>query len=273
MIVVHAHSFASAIRWLFKEPFMLLALVGPSTIGKSITQKSAQSKIGPTDEPDGVRTMTGTAIGITEEILKHNHISVFFQDTRQIKDRQILIDLIFSIADGASYMKSGAKRKNNSATVFLSNERFLADMATVKNSAIDEGVYARLFEIYCDAPYGVFHELHGFKDGKKFADMIENNCEVNYGAIWPSWIKVLSENWLEVVTLHDKWLPKVKAKIAKTAGSASLGRVNDRVLDSLSFSAWAGLIASHFNIFPIGKDEIVEAFGLVMKKYVSRQAT
>lgn len=268
LIVVHAHTLAAAIRRSFNLPRISISLVGTSGVGKTTAQWSAQSQIGPIDD---VATLTGTMVGITENLLKKPDCVAFYQDTRQ-SNPEIFLGLIFNVADGASHMKSGAKSNNISATMILSNERLVADMKLSKKNIIDEGLYARLLELVCNGPHGVFHDLQGFDCAADFANDIHLNSAKYYGAVWPAWILALSENWPRILRLHEKWLPKVKAKIAEQAGEASHDRVNNRILDGLSFSAWVGLVASTLGILPIKHRQIVDAFGLVMKEHISRQS-
>lgn len=268
LTVTHTHALASALRRRFQKKCISVSLVGQSGIGKSTIQNSAQSQIGPIE---GVITMSGTKVGIIEHLLEHPDSPVFFQDIKQCDSSDIFFDLVFDVADGACRMKSGQKQKKISATMLLSNERVAADMVTRKKGTIDEGLYARLFEIVCAAPYGAFHELHGCATAADFADELSRNSEKLYGAVWPAWIQVLSENWPDVLRLYEKWLPIVKEGITKRAGEAAHDRVNNRILDALSFSAWAGWIASWLKILPVKRSEIVEAYGLVMNEHLDRQ--
>jgi len=267
-IVVAVHALSAALHRLLNQPSTSLSLVGESGIGKTTLQQSAQSQIGPIEN---VVPMSGTKVGIIENIVEHHDSPVFYEDSRQIDSTKIFIDILFAVADGARRMKSGVRDKEITGTLILSNERHIVDMLAGKSDGIDEGVFARFVEIDCIAPHGAFHNLHGYESGAAFASLLKQNSRKYYGAVWPVWIQVLSDNWPKVLDLYKKWLPKVMDKIAEQAGEAVHGRVNNRILDALSFSAWVGLIASHFKILPIRKREIVHAYGLVMKEYISRQ--
>lgn len=268
LIVTHAHALAAAIREMFGLPCPSIALVGPSSIGKSSAQQSAQSQIGPID---GLASMSGTKIGIINRLLESPNSPVYFQDIRQNDKFENIIDLAFDVADSTGRMKSGETLKKITATMILSNERLLEDMVSGKKNSIDEGVYARLLELVCSGPHGVFHNLHGLESAADFADSLSQNSEKYYGAVWPAWIHALSQNWPKVLRLYEKRLSIIKAKIAEQAGEAAHGRVNNRILDALSFSAWVGSVASLLGILPVKRSEIVDAFGLVLLEYISRQ--
>lgn len=269
MIVAICHALSAAIRGAFKQPYTTIALVGNSGVGKSTTQQCVQSLIGSIDE---VATMVGSEAGLTAALADQNDRPVCFQDTRQVKNSQIFLGLLFSSADGAKRMVIGAKDGKLAATMILSNERLLADMPNTKGS-LDEGIYARFFEIYCNAEYGVFHNLHNAPSAADFAKSITADCSKYYGVMWPAWIQELSENWDEVLELHKKWIPKIKSKIVKRVGEVAEDRVTNRILDALTFSAWSGCIARKLGLLTVSNDEIVDAFTLVLTEYIARQAS
>ena len=267
--VVHSHALASAVRRVFRQPRISLSLVGPTASGKSITEKSAQSMIG---HVDGVKSMSGTKLGLLEYIRARPDSPVFFQDIRQNDSPENFINIVFDVADGTERMRCGQKQENElAATMILSNERLAASMLSARTHSIDEGLYSRLVEIECNGEYGAFHHLHGHESPADFAQELDRNSTEYYGAVWPAWIRALSRHWSKVLRSFETELPKVKAEIAAHAGDAAHGRVNNRVLDALSFSAWSGLIACRLGILPLNRQEIIEAFGLILKEHFSRQ--
>lgn len=270
MIFVFCHTLSAILRRVFNQPRPSVAQIGKSSIGKSSTQQVCQSATGPIDD---VISMSGTKAGIIEYLLNHPDRQVCFQDMRQNDNVDNLIGLIFDSADGAGRMRFGEALQKIAATMILSNERLLVDMVRGKTAQIEEGIYARYFELVCCAPHGAFHNLHEFEDGAEFADNLKKNCEQYYGAVWPAFLEVLSKDWSVVGNLYNEQLPKVKASIAKRAGEADYGRVTNRILDSLSFSAWVGILACRFKVLPIKSVDIIDAFGLVMKEHVARQSS
>ena len=269
LIVVCAHAVAAALRREFDQPRVSISLTGPSGTGKSTTQQSAQSLIG---HPDAVRSMSGTKVGLLAYLHDHPDSPVFFQDIRQNDSPEIFFDLVFDVADGAGRMKSGQKQGEElAATMILSNERFAMDMVTSKKGSLDEGLHSRLFEIEFNAEYGAFHHLHGYKYPDEFAKELGRNSRKYYGAAWPSWISGLSKYWPKVLRFYETDLPKVTTEIAALAGESAHDRVNNRILDALSFSAWAAIVASKLGILSLTRQEIVDAFGLVLQEHISRQ--
>lgn len=267
LIVLVAQSLAAAISSIFHVPRLTMILVGPSSTGKTTSQRCAQSMLGSCVE---VRTMSGTPIGIREHLLSKSDVPVFFQDTRQFTPED-LIALIFDVADGATRLKSGAKYESISATMILSNERNIVDMASTGKLALDEGIFARSIEVECDAEFGAFHNIHGAGSPAQFAKELEDATAKYQGAVWPFWLRKLSENWDIVLKRHSEWLPKVKGLLAKKAGDASQLRINNRILDKLSFAAWTGVVAAKMGILPLERTEIIEAFAVVLRQSIAQQ--
>jgi hypothetical protein len=270
MIFMFCHSLSGILRRAFNQPRPSVAQIGKSSIGKSSTQQVCQSATGPVGD---VISMSGTKAGIIEHLLNHPDCPVCFQDIRQNDKVDNLIDLIFDSADGAGRMRFSEDLKKIAATMILSNERLLVDMVRGKTVQIEEGIYARYFELVCCAPHGAFHNLHEFDDAAEFADNLKEKCERNFGAVWPALLRALSKDWSLVEKLYKEQLPKVKSAIAKRSGDGNYGRVTNRIMDALSFSAWVGVLACRFKVLPIKSVEIIDSFGLVMKEHVARQSS
>lgn len=267
LTVVHTHAMSAVIRRAFRMPQLTLSLVGPSSTGKTTTQNSALTQIG---HPSGVRTMSGTPAGVRELVSAHPDMPIYFQDTRQF-DTADLVDLIFDAADGAARVLSGQQKPPLAATLILSNERHIIDMPKVNGLLLDEGFYARCVEISCIAPYGAFHCLHGMPSPADFSKQLDKDSHECYGTVWPAWINALSTNWSKILQLHAKWGPMVRDKLVAKAGDFSNTRISNRILDGLAFSAWTGVIASHLNILPITRAEVIEAYSLVLRQLLSER--
>lgn len=269
LIVVCVHALSAALRSYFNQPNQTLILVGPSGVGKTTIQGCAQSMIG---HPEEVKTMSGTKIGIAETLLANPDAPTFFQDSRQLQSSDDLIGLIFDAADGAARLKNGLGQPRIKSTMILSNERLIEDMSFSGKNKIDEGVYARCLEIKCDAKFGAFHDIHEEDSPAEFAKKLANGCRKYYGGVWVEWIASLSNNWDFVLEKYQKWLEKVRQMIVDKISSQANARVNNRIIDSMAFSAWVGVVASELNIIPLKKSEVVDAFAHVLDQYLSRHA-
>jgi hypothetical protein len=268
MIFTYVQCLAAPLRRRFGKPQLSVILVGASTTGKSTTQKAAQSIIG---DPDEVITMSGTRIGILDHLASKPDQPAFLQDTRQSDSAADLLNIIFEVADGAGRLRRGESPRKIAASMILSNERNLIDMAGEKKGSLDDGIFSRVLEINLTRTEGAFHHFHGEPSAADFATKLEQIYSECYGTAWPVWLKALSDQWPTVEQLYEKWLPLVKAKIAKYAGAAEISAISNRLLDALAFSAWAGCIASRFGILPIERAEITDAFGLVFAEHVALQ--
>ena len=267
LIMLVAHTLASALRRLFDQPRTALSIVGPSGTGKTTSQRCGQSMIGSCND---VKTMTGTPVGIREHLQTKPDCPVFYQDTRQFPVSE-LSSLIFDVHDGASRLKSGGNGVPLSSTLIVTNERFIVEMSGAGKLALDEGLFARCVEVGCDAPHGAFHNIHGAASPAQFAKQLESDTGQFYGATWEYWLTMLSTNWGFVVKKSNTWLPLVKSKLVERLGDACHKRVNNRILDGMAFSAWVGVIASHLNVLPLTKKEIIDSFAVVLTEAFARQ--
>lgn len=268
LIVTACHSLAAPLFRKFGQSRISLLLVGPSGVGKTTIQECAQSIIGPVEE---VLSMSGTKVGILEHLSARPDIPAFFQDIRQIDHTDDLMDILFDVANGAGRLRGGNKLPSISSTLILSNERSITDISSWKRNSLDEGIHSRAIEIFCTAKFGAFHKLHNCETSDKFARMLHDNSRKYHSGVWPAWLSELSNQWPKVLSTHKARLLSVKSRIAELAGEAAYSRVNNRILDALSFSAWAGCIASKLKILPLPTDEIIASFGLVLKEQLSRQ--
>lgn len=268
LIMLVTHTLASVLRRPFDQPRTAFIIVGPSGVGKTSIARCGQSTIGSCDE---VKTMTGTPVGIREHLQTKPDCPVFYQDTRQFPVSE-LSNLLFDVHDGASRFKSGSSGVPLSSTLILTNERLIVEMSGAGKLALDEGLFARCVEIGCDAPYGAFHNIHGAESPAQFAKQLENDTGQYYGATWEYWLTMLSANWDFVVKKFDTWLPRVKSKLVERLGDACHKRVNNRILDGMAFSAWVGVIASHFGVLPLTKNEVIDSFAVVLAEVFARQS-
>jgi hypothetical protein len=270
LIFMISHALAAPLRQIFREPYLVLLLIGPSSFGKTTSQRAVASLFGSPDDDVGVLQMSGTEIGILEQVEQRSDQPILFQDTRQNTSVDAFFRLIFSAADGATRYKHGATRKPLTATAIVSNERGIMDIAA-RSKGLDEGLFARCFELSSEAPHGFFHDLHGCDEASMFAKQLRAAAEQCHGTVWPKWLEALESNWEEVVRLHRKWLPVMRRKLATYADNKNIGAVDNRMLDSLAFSAWTGAIASRFDVFPIDTQEIRDSFGLVFSEHAKRR--
>ena len=268
LIVLVMNTLASAVRRAFGQPRIVLIILGPSGVGKTTLQRCGQSILGSCDE---VKTMTGTPVGIREHLHTKPDCPVFYQDTRQFSVSEV-VNLIFDTHDGASRLKSGGSGIPISSTLILTNERLIVEMSGAGRLALDEGIFARCVEVRCDAPHGAFHNIHEAESPAQFAKQLENDTGKYYGATWEYWLTILSANWEFVSEKFNSWLPLVKRKLAKRIGDVCHQRVNNRILDGMAFSAWVGVIASHFNVLPLTKNEVIDSFAVVLTEVFARQS-
>jgi ABC-type oligopeptide transport system ATPase subunit len=271
LIVALCHALAAALRRPFREVFLVLLLIGPSSTGKSTIQRLVAALYGSPENEVGVLQMNGTEIGIRMQLEQRNDQPVCFQDIRQSAAAEALFRLIFSAADGANRYKQGGGHQPMSGTPLLSNERGMMDLSHRGPDDLDEGLFGRCVELYADAEHGMFHDIHGAKSAKDFAEAVEEAAYNHHGMVWPEWLQLLSGHWDEVVAWHKARLPTVRNKIVAALDTNHVSPVDARMLDALAFSAWVGMVASELKLLPIPRTEIREAFASVVAEHMGRR--
>lgn len=271
LIVILCHALAAPLRRVFRQVFLVLLLVGPSSTGKTTGQRLAASMYGSPENEVGVLQMSGTEVGIREQLESRNDLPLCFQDIRQSEAADVLFRLIFSAADGANRYTHGAHNRPLSATPILSNERSIMDLAHRGSSGLDEGLFGRCIELYANAKYGLFHDIHDAESASAFSKEIEAAAYAHHGKAWPAWLSLLSDNWDQVLAWYKAGLPIVRDRIAGSVDSASIGPVDGRMLDALAFSAWVGMVASKLGLLPLAESEIRMAFSEVFSEHIGRR--
>jgi hypothetical protein len=273
LIVLTSHGLAAALRRVFQQPVLVTGIIGPSSQGKSTGQRLVASMYTAPGNQVGVLQMAGTEVGIYEQLESCADRPICFQDLRQFASVEGFMRLVFSSADGATRVKHRTPPRQLSSSPIISNERGVMDISTRNAGSLDEGLFARYIELMTDGPFGMFHYLHGAKDAKEFAESLSAATEKYHGTVWPAWLQALSENWQWVLDRYDRWSPLLRKKIAAYAGDDELSAVDNRMLDGLVFSAWAGVIASILGILPLKPSEVRDAFGLVFAEHINRRRT
>lgn len=273
LIVTLCHALSAPLRVEHKRPFIIIQLVGPSSVGKTTTQKVVTSLWMSPSAELAIPQLQGTAIGVIDRLSQSPGQAICFQDTRQHADAAELEHLLFSIADASSRFKYGQTTKPLQTTLILSNERSILDMASRDKANLDEGVFARYLEIHADEAHGVFHDIHEADSGAEFAHEIETRAEEYSGAVWPAWIASLSEGFEAVVQGYECGFRSEQDELIFELNGEKLAAVNQRLVRELSYSLWVGILAVKMEILPFSTDEIRAAFRQVLESHLARRAT
>jgi hypothetical protein len=188
------------------------------------------------------------------------------------------LTLVMSIGNGSRRMvsKHTTRGKNEETqtsiktNLLVSSEDTLQVFARKHGIHIDGGIMARYFEVE-KGEYGMFDDLCGHANGDEMSKKLDQLSMAHEGAVWPSWISRLSANWEKVIRWYGRNMSIIRDDIMQSAGDPKFDDVTNRVVDSLTFAAFAGCVASKLGILEVERTTITAAFGLMVKEHVDRQ--
>lgn len=271
LLVCLCVSLSAAILRAFGVPSFTLALWAPTTKGKTTCQLVCSAMTG----LPKVMQWNGTPIGVQEFFADRPDQPACIDDAHKARKGDDVAQLVMAAGNGSgrlvSKRSSGSEppREIHSLPIF-STEKQLAAM--LGNTAAS-GMFARSFEIgegKAESAHGMFDNLGDHDGGASLSKHLKRVVKDQYGTIWPRWLKLLSKRWPKVQRLHSEKMPELRAAILKAALEPSLDPITDRVLDNLSFAAFAGVVATELGLWSIPTRRINSAFGLLLKEHLDR---
>lgn len=272
LIVAICHAMSATLRQYHHRAYLVLLLVGPSSSGKTTVQKVVTGLASNPDLRDAIPQFNGSEPGFRQHLSQYPGQCVCYQDIQLSGDISKIIRLIFGLADSSSrHLKDGPNEPLNCVTIF-SNERSIIEMSRCDHRDINGGLFARVFEIYADAPYGMFHDIHDADSSGDFAKHLHQLASQNAGVVWPAWIQAISDHWNDIEGWWKRGFPAVSKRVfAHVDLGNQLSAVDRRMVDELAYSAWIGIVANKLGILPFNADDIHAAFGEVITSQVARR--
>lgn len=259
-------TFSAGIRQQLDEPSFTMGLIAATSQGKTTWQKACIASLGLPE----VAQWDGTEIGVREWLVDQPNQPVCLDDMHRAKFDHVAQTLM-TVGNSATRMiskraQTSVRPQELQCTLILSSERSLASMA---NNA-SAGLLARYFEVYGGQEHGMFSSLVGRDSGAHLAKDIDALVAEHHGTFWPKWLKACSKHWKRVVKWHGKKVPELRDAILQAAGDPEIDALTSRVLDRLTFAAFAGCVATRLKLWPIRHSAIIAAFGLLLKEHVDR---
>lgn len=275
LLVAVCYSLASAINSPMNRKGGVVALKGPTTTGKTTISEVCGSMVG--DIEDLIKPWTGSRIGIEDRLSEFGDMPSFLDEMHKASPFSDVLKTIMAVGNRGTHMVS--KRTNfggNSApqqlktNLIVTSEKGILELAGCGSDVVDSGIFARYFEIHVGS-HGMFDDLCGHKDGASLSAALQKIAMNHRCTVWTSWLAALSKEWARVEHLHANRLDMVRDRILKAAGNPNCDPVTSRMVDSLSFAAFAGRLASIFGILDVDLKTITTAFGLVLMEHIARQ--
>ena len=272
MLVSVLSAIAPALVRAFGLSVPILAIIGPSSIGKTTLQQVGRS---PVERAEKIDDASGTINGLRVKMEQHPDMSVFFQDIHKNEDVEGLMSLIFLVGNGGQRFTSTANQKVQagaelSCGLSLSSELLFMEMVGNAKSNLPEGFSARCFEMVLQGPHGAFHTLPKGVAAHDFANQLKRACGEHYGAVWAAWIPAIAKNADKI----RAWLPKAvqEAEAALLDGLEIKDSVTLRLVSGLAVWLVAGNLAIKLKVLKLKAGTVTEALRLVLREHLSRQA-
>ena len=248
----------------FELPNGTLGLEGETSRGKSTAQRIVN---GLTGRDKKVQSASATDLGLREFAEEHVDEAACIEETRQMSNVGGLFRLIYDVSSGGHRLISRASHAPRGtqplrSVLIFSNEKNLHDMSAAHRQPLDEGIEARVFELRINAQFGAFHALPPGMTAAEFSDYLSRRAKETNGAVWPVWLRLLADNAPSI----RRWKAKHFATLIEDIDPqyAQRSSVQKRLLNLVASWAFAGCVAAQLKLLPVTRDEIVNAFALVV---------
>lgn len=271
ILVVLAIALAAPLVRLFGRTPVSLAIIGQSSQGKTVVQRFvSQLVVG----HDGVRQLSGTPIGIHDNMVAQGDQPAFYDDMHLSAAASALLQAIMESGNAGGRMISvrsnaGPALDQVTCTLILSGERNIAEIASTANQPINSGIYARVLEMYL-GPNGMFDDICGRPDAATLAMHIHQAGTKYAGAVGQAFARAIAKKWEKVKGYWDIKRPVIRTKILEAAQVEELDPISGRLLDGLCFAAFAGCLLQTLKIVDIPRRSIYDAFGLVFREHMQK---
>ncbi|MEO7173633.1 DUF927 domain-containing protein [Flavobacterium sp.] len=271
MLVALCAGISALLVQAFNLPRLILIFVGASSNGKSTTQQALQTCVEQATEIDMV---SGTEKGLLGFLRQFRDRLVCMEELRNADDVAGVARMMFDVVNGSRRKTSSADQNvilssSLSCGLILSNEETLAEIFARNRVTMNEGIAARVLELHCQGPHGMFHHLPGNMDASDFSNMLKAASARYYGAFWDEWVSAVAANADKIETFIDSKLPELQAELCE--GMDIQDPVTRRMVRGMAGWACAGITAANLKLLPVKRSAIITAMRLVLKEHLDRQ--
>jgi uncharacterized protein (DUF927 family) len=248
-----------------------------TTRGKSTLLHAAGSACGGGGDKGFLRGWRATATALEVVAKLHNDSLLCLDELKECDPKQVDA-AIYMLSNGQGKMRGqklrGIRPTEEWRTLYLSSgELTLADHLASIGKRVYGGQEVRFIDLRADAErgHGVFEDLHGFQDGKRFSEHIQQSAKRYYGTAIRAFLDELINgrriqqaciSWREYKAKFEKdYLPKdAKPEVA-------------RVLDRFALVGFAGELASKFNVTRWPENEATYAAAALFQRWWKARGT
>ena len=216
--------------------------VGDSSQGKSTALQVAASVWGP---PGFVGTWRATSNGLEGAAAGQNDTVLILDELSECDPREAGA-IVYLLGNGTGKQRAGrtgAARETARWRVMClsSGERTLGAHMSEGGRQPNAGQEARLLDLPAtDRAYGLFDELHGWEDGRAFADELKQVTAANFGHAGPAFV--------EHLITENKNLPELYAATLALTGFRTADGLESRAAGWFALIGMAGELATEYGI-------------------------
>lgn len=249
---------------------MGVAIIGPTSSGKSLAQDLVVSLLG---VPDPVRGLNATPAGILAYLSERPDAPVFLEDAQGESQAVPILRAIMDAGNATVALRGNAgggqaHRHPITSTLILSAEVSLADTARAGRQAIHPGVFARVFEMGL-GQHGIFDDPCGEPDGHSLAQRVKALTDPLRGVIGHHVLPKLAQDWKALTRRHAKLSVQMREALVKDLDHP-LTALQGRTVDGLVFAASLGYLAHKELTLGVSHKTVFKAFRKVFKEHIER---
>lgn len=218
---------------------------GDSSRGKTTVLQCGASVWG---APGFVRTWRATANGLEATSAALNDTCLILDEISECSPNEIGA-IVYSIANGHGKQRAkrtGGARESAKWRVFLlsSGERSIGAHMSEAGRKIKAGQEIRLLDVpVTKQNHGCFDELHGYPDGRAFADALKTATAKHYGHAGPLFIEKLLED-------TSKDFPALLNQVCSLPGFQAKDGPEGRAASTFALVGMAGELAIEYGVVP-----------------------
>lgn len=268
LILALSCSFAAPLLKLTNEESGAIHLVGNSSLGKTTALQVAASVWGSNSFIKQWR-VTCNALEVVAQ--NHNDCLLPLDELAQADSKQVS-DMIYMLANnqGKRRLKSDVTMKgtHNWATlIFSTGEIDIATKVAEANKKSFAGMEVRFISIpaNCNGEYGIFEDLHEFRNGDQLSKHLKDSCNKYYGTAIDKYLEDLTNDIDSATTQIKQIQQEFKNKYTLENSSGQVARVASR----FGLIAAAGELAIKFGILSsLITGEAIEAIAKCFKVWL-----
>lgn len=259
----------------------VFSLLGASTKGKSTAQHVAASVWGKGSTSGGyVRTWNTSLVGLEVMATTHNDLPLILDELKAVSAK---------IVGSSAYLLAMGRGKERGTKdialrevlqwrtlVLASSEKPFDSFLRAAGETVEAGQQARFVDVpaIVSEATGIFDTLHGLplseEYSKQFADALNRNAAMYYGAAGIAWLTCLTSKSRAVLQSN---IEQLRNDFRQQYRPADTGAQLDRVMERFTLCAVAGELATAAGITGWQEGDALKGVGACFLAYIAERGT